>query len=76
VAGIVARRAPSLLGRWVAALAGTTVLLLGGLTQLAILSGSVSQAVSLGVHPFVPLDALKALIAALLVPKANHRAPA
>ena len=75
VAGVVARRAPSLLGRWVAALAGTTVLLLGGLTQLAILTGRISQALSLGLHPFVPLDAVKALVAALLVPKPNTRAP-
>jgi biotin transport system substrate-specific component len=76
VAGLVARRSSSLLGRWVAALAGTSVLLLGGLTQLAILTGSVSQAMSLGLHPFVPLDAVKALIAALLVPKSTPRAPA
>lgn len=75
VAGVVARRAPSLLGRWVAALAGTSVLLLGGLTQLAILTGSVSQAVTLGIHPFVPLDAVKALVAALLVPRSSLRAP-
>ena len=76
VAGVVSGRAQSLLGRWVAALAGTTVLLLGGLVQLAILTGSVSQAMSLGVHQFLPLDAVKALIAALLVPKATPRAPA
>ena len=75
VAGVVARRSPSLLGRWCAALAGTTVLLLGGITQLAILSGSISQGLSLGLHPFVPLDAVKALVAALLVPKSNTRAP-
>ena len=76
VAGVVARRSPSLLGRWLAALAGTTVLLLGGLTQLAILTGSIPQALSLGMHPFVPLDAVKALVAALLVPKSTPRAPA
>ena len=74
VAGTLSRRARSLLGRWVAALAGTTVLLLGGLAQLAILTGSLSQAVPLAIHPFVPLDAVKALVAALLVPKST-RAP-
>ena len=75
VAGLIAQRAPSLLGRWLAALAGTTVLLLGGLTQLAILTGSIGEAVTLGLHPFVPLDAVKAFVAALLVPRSNSRAP-
>lgn len=74
VAGTLSLRARSLLGRWVAALAGTTVLLLGGLAQLAILTGSLSQALPLAIHPFVPLDAVKALVAALLVPKST-RAP-
>ena len=75
VAGAVSLRARSLLGRWVAALAGTTVLLLGGLTQLAVLTGSLSMALPLAVHPFVALDAVKALVAALLVPKSTLRAP-
>jgi len=75
VAGALSLRARSLAGRWLAALAGTTVLLLGGLAQLAILTGSLSQALPLAVHPFVPLDAVKALVAALLVPKSTHRAP-
>ena len=60
---------------WVAALAGTTVLLLGGLAQLAVLTGSLSAAVPLAMHPFVPLDAVKALVAALLVPRSTLRAP-
>src|SRR6476619_566117 len=75
VAGTLSLRARSLLGRWVAALAGTTVLLLGGLAQLAILTGSLSQALPLAIHPFVPLDAVKALVAAWLVPKSTLRAP-
>ena len=75
VAGVISRRATSLLGRWVAALAGTTVLLLGGLAQLAVITGSIAQALPLAVHPFVPLDAVKALIAALLVQKYSPRAP-
>jgi biotin transport system substrate-specific component len=75
VAGTLSLRARSLLGRWVAALAGTTVLLVGGLAQLAILTGSLSQALPLAVHPFVPLDAVKALVAAVLVPKSTLRAP-
>ena len=75
VAGALARRSSTLLGRWIAALAGTTVLLLGGLAQLAILSGSLAQALPLAIHPFVPLDAVKALVAALLVPRSTLRAP-
>ena len=75
VAGWLARRSSSLLGRWVAALAGTSVLLLGGLIQLAVITGSVSQALPLAIHPFVPLDAVKALVAALLVPRSTLRAP-
>jgi len=75
VAGALSRRARSLPGRWLAALAATSVLLLGGLAQLAILTGSLSQALPLAVHPFVPLDAVKALVAALLVPKSTLRAP-
>ena len=75
VAGALARRSSSLLGRWVAALVGTAVLLLGGLAQLAVLAGGVSQAVPLAIHPFLPLDAVKALVAALLVPRSTLRAP-
>ena len=76
VAGLLARRTTSLLGRWLAALAGTAVLLLGGLAQLAIISGSLTHAWPLAIHPFVALDAVKALVAALLVPRSTLRAPA
>jgi len=75
VAGALSRRATSLLGRWLAALAGTTVLLMGGLAQLALITGSLSQALPLAIHPFVALDAVKALLAAWLVPKSTLRAP-
>jgi biotin transport system substrate-specific component len=75
VAGVLARRTGTLLGRWLAALAGSAVLLLGGLAQLTVISGSLSQALPLAVHPFLPLDAVKALVAALLVPKSTLRAP-
>src|SRR5688500_16967551 len=75
VAGALARRSTSLLGRWAAALAGTTVLLAGGLAQLAVITGGVSSAIPLAIHPFLPLDAVKALIAALLVPRSTFRAP-
>ena len=75
VAGALSLRARSLSGRWLAALVGTTVLLLGGLAQLTILTGSLSQALPLAIHPFVALDAVKVLVAALLVPKSTLRAP-
>jgi biotin transport system substrate-specific component len=75
VAGTLSRRMTSVLGRWIAALAGSAVLLLGGLTQLTILTGSITAALPLAIHPFLPLDAVKAFIAALLVPKSNLRAP-
>jgi biotin transporter BioY len=51
------------------------VILLGGIAQLANLNNSLSLAWSLGMHPFVPLDAVKAFVAALLVPKSSLRAP-
>lgn len=75
-AGALARRTHSLFGRWLAALAGMVVLFVGGLAQLAVITGSVGQAIALGIHPFVPLDAVKALVAALLVPRSTRRAPA
>jgi biotin transport system substrate-specific component len=75
VAGALARRTTSLPGRWLAALAGTTVLLVGGLAQLAVISGGLSPALPLAIHPFLPLDAVKALVAAMLVPKSTLRAP-
>jgi biotin transport system substrate-specific component len=75
VAGSLARRAGSFGGRWLAALAGSAVLLLGGLAQLAIISGSITLALPLAIHPFVALDAVKALVAALLVPRSTLRAP-
>ena len=74
VAGVLARRQPSLSGRWLAALAGTSVVLLGGLIQLTVITGSLLQALPLAIHPFVPLDAVKAFVAALLVPRST-RAP-
>jgi biotin transport system substrate-specific component len=75
VAGALARRTASFFGRWLAALAGSAVLLLGGLAQLAIISGSLTHALPLAIHPFVALDAVKALLAALLVPRSTLRAP-
>ena len=66
VAGFVSQRAPSLAGRWGAALLGIAVLFVGGLAQLTIVTGSFSRAVVLGMTPFALLDALKALVAAAI----------
>ena len=64
VAGILARRFPTLLGRWMAALVGIATLFVGGLSWLAVLNGSASRAIVLGLTPFALLDVVKAFIAA------------
>jgi biotin transport system substrate-specific component len=66
VAGALARRAGTMTGRTLAAVAGIVVIFLGGIAQLSILSGSVSRAVQLGVTPFAALDLVKAWIAAAI----------
>jgi biotin transport system substrate-specific component len=66
VAGLLTVRLRGFGGRTVAALAGMALIYLGGLSQLAILTGSLSRAVLWGVVPFVALDAVKSLIAAAL----------
>jgi biotin transport system substrate-specific component len=65
-AGYLAQRYPSLLGRWIAAMLGIAVIFIGGLSQLTILTGSVTRAVALGVTPFAVFDLVKALVAALI----------
>lgn len=64
--GFVARRASSLAGRFGAALAGMALIFLGGLAQLTLLTGSVSQAVVVGMTPFALFDVAKAFFAALI----------
>ena len=66
VAGLLAQRVTSLLGRTLAAGAGILVLYLGGLAQLAVITGSIQRAALLGVLPFMAADAVKALVAAAL----------
>lgn len=66
VAGWLGERMPSLLGRWLAGVAGMAVLFIGGIAQLALLTGSVGQAVALGITPFAALDIVKAFVAAAL----------
>jgi biotin transport system substrate-specific component len=66
IAGALARRAPTLLGRWLAATAGVAVILLGGVAQLAILDASLGRALAFGLTPFALLDVVKAFAAALI----------
>jgi biotin transport system substrate-specific component len=66
VAGTLSRRASTLTGRWLAALAGVAVIFAGGLAQLSLFYGSVTRAVALGVTPFAALDVVKAWIAAAI----------
>lgn len=74
-AGFLAQRYPSLLGRWLAAMAGIAVIFVGGLSQLTILTGSVGRAVALGLTPFAVFDLVKAFVAALIARPRVRRAP-
>ena len=72
VAGWLAGRASGFVTRALAAAAGIIVLYLGGLAQLAVISGSIATAAVLGVIPFVAVDAVKALVAAALADGRRH----
>ena len=73
VAGALGRRAPTLLGRWLAATAGVVVILFGGVAQLAILNASLGRAVAFGLTPFALLDVVKAFVAAALAGRLPNR---
>src|SRR5438874_9271573 len=66
VAGVLARREASLLGRWLAATAGVAVILIRGVAELAILNLSLTRALAIGLTPFALLDVVKAFVAALI----------
>lgn len=65
-AGFVAQRFPQFVGRWAGAMLGMVVIFVGGITQLAIISDNLGQALALGITPFAAFDILKALVAALV----------
>lgn len=65
-AGFVSQKYPKLLGRWAAAMLGMVVIFVGGISQLAILTGSLGQALAFGLTPFAAFDMLKALVAAAI----------
>ena len=66
VTGTIAARRDNLFWRWLAACAGIAMVFVGGIAQLAVLTGSLTHAVALGLTPFAALDVVKAFIAALL----------
>lgn len=66
-------RARSLAGRFLATTVGVMTILVGGLAQLAILTGSVAAAIAAGLTPFVLVDFLKAGLAALAGPRRTGR---
>jgi biotin transport system substrate-specific component len=66
IAGLLAFRAKSLTGRWLAGVAGIGIIYLGGIAQLGIMNGSLVRAAQLGVTPFAALDIIKAFVAAAI----------
>jgi len=64
VAGWLGAGRESFTTRALAAMAGILVLYVGGIAQLAVLTGSVATAALIGALPFVAADAVKALVAA------------
>ena len=66
VAGWLGAGRERFVARLVAAIAGILVLYVGGLTQLSIITGSLTAAAVIGVLPFVAADLLKAIVAAAL----------
>ena len=74
-AAMIARRRRSFGGRFVAAISAMAVIYLGGLAQLAILTGSLATSVVIGAAPFAALDLVKSLIAAALTPPGPVETP-
>jgi biotin transport system substrate-specific component len=66
VAGAVARRTTTFVGRWGAAVVGVAVILAGGFAQLALYYKSVAAAATVGITPFIALDLIKAWVAAAI----------
>ena len=74
VSGWLLARSRGLVTRVLAAAVGIAFIYIGGAAQLALLTGSLARAFAWGIVPFVALDLLKALIAALLAPRKINRA--
>lgn len=76
VAGWLTTRRGALGVRVLAAAAAMLVIYLGGLAQLAVLTGSLTRAAVLGVLPFIALDAVKSVLAGFLSPDRSTSARA
>ena len=72
VAGRLGAGRPVFSTRAIAAALGILVLYAGGMTQLAVITGSFGRAAVLGVLPFVAIDAVKALVAAAVSGSRRH----
>ena len=66
VAGTIAGKQSTFFRRFLAGCAGIAMIFVGGIAQLTIMNGSFTRALELGITPFVPLDAVKALLAAAI----------
>ena len=76
-AGWIVRHGPHRFAwRALAAACGIALIHLGGVAQLAVLTGSLTRAFVLGSLPFLGMDAVKAVLAALYSPRSSDRAPA
>src|SRR5688500_3605493 len=69
VAGTLAPAGAGFARRFGAAAAGMLAIYLGGFAHLVMLTRSVESAAVLGVLPFVALDLVKAVVAALIPPR-------
>jgi biotin transport system substrate-specific component len=74
VAGTLAGKESTFFRRFLAACAGIAMIFVGGIAQLAIINRSLTRAIDLGVTVFVPLDAVKALIAAAITAPRKQKA--
>ncbi len=75
VAGALGDRATTWYERSLAAAAGILMLFVGGVAQLALMSGDLFKAIELGFLPFFAVDAAKAVAAGLLSPRRTARSP-
>src|SRR3954470_14529096 len=64
IAGALSGKQSSFFRRFIAACAGIVAIFVGGIAQLTIITHSFTTAIDMGITPFFPLDAVKALIAA------------
>lgn len=66
---------PAFAARLGIALAGMLMLYAGGVAQLAVLTGSIGEAVTAGVLPFAGLDLVKGALGAALAPRRHRLRP-